>query len=123
MFTSDHGYMIGQQRPARQRNAITSSEREAPPPRPDAAEMFEESIRIPLIVRCGRDETGPEIPQPVSNLDNLRHGVVDARGKAPATGSRKGWTCRRCSVENVFTPTPRFTGKYDLQNDALDSCG
>jgi uncharacterized sulfatase len=68
-FTSDHGYMIGHHGLHAKGNAYWIAGGVRGPTRPN---LFEESIRVPLLVRWpGVVKPGTEINEPVSNLDTF----------------------------------------------------
>ncbi|MGH9338338.1 MAG: sulfatase-like hydrolase/transferase [Acidobacteriota bacterium] len=69
MFTSDHGYQIGHHGLNTKGNSHWIAGGVWGPKRPN---MFEESIRIPLMIRWpGVVKPGTKISQPVSNLDTF----------------------------------------------------
>ncbi len=69
LFTSDHGYMIGHHGLHTKGNAQLITGKKMGPTRPN---MFEESIRVPLLVRWpGVVKSGLEIVEPVSNIDSF----------------------------------------------------
>jgi len=121
MFTSDHGYMIGHHALHSKGNAyridkIAGAGRQTRP------NMFEESIRIPWIVRWpGVTKRGQEVSQRVSNIDTYATvlGMLDA--KAPADWKQEGVDVSPLLRGKRFTPHDVIYGQYDLQNDAVDS--
>ncbi len=69
LFTSDHGYMIGHHGLHTKGNAVWISGPDKNKKRPN---MFEDSIRVPLIIRWpGVTRPGVEIQQTVCNLDTF----------------------------------------------------
>lgn len=115
MFTSDHGYMIGHHNLHTKGNAWFYSGPSAGVKRPN---MFEESIRIPLIVRWpGAVKPGRVIPQTVSNLDTYASVLGMLNVPAPEGHRQEG---------RDFSPLLRgkrvkgwrdaLFGQYDLHN-------
>jgi uncharacterized sulfatase len=68
MFQSDHGYNIGHHGIHTKGNGVWVAGGVNGPKRPN---MFEESIRIPLIIRHPRVKAGTVINEPVSNVDTF----------------------------------------------------
>src|SRR5260221_3388579 len=82
LFTSDHGYMIGHHGLVHKGNATWEIGGLSGPRRPN---MFEESIRVPLLVRWpGVVKSGTEIAEMVSNIDTFAT-VLGMLGIAPPT--------------------------------------
>jgi uncharacterized sulfatase len=121
MFTSDHGYMIGHHGLHAKGNGYPIWRQRGSPQRATRPNMFEESIRIPWIVRWPRvTQPGLEIPQPVSNLDTYSTVLSMLGVKAP-----RGWKQEGVDLSSLLrggrtTPHDEIFGQYDLQNDAVD---
>lgn len=121
MFTSDHGYMIGHHGLHAKGNGYRIERTRASTPRQTRPNMFEESIRIPLVVRWpGVTKPGLEIPQPVSNLDTYATVLSMLSAKAPANWKQEGVDLSPLLRGKRFTPHAEIYGQYDLQNDAVD---
>jgi uncharacterized sulfatase len=117
VFTSDHGYMIGHHGLHTKGNGYWVAGGVAGPKRPN---MFEESIRVPLLVRWpGVVPPGTEVSQFVSNIDTFASvlgmlGVPVPKGAkhegadfSPLLrGRRIGWR------DTIY-------GQYDLHNGGL----
>lgn len=117
LFTSDHGYMIGHHGLHAKGNAHWIVGGSWGPKRPN---LFEESIRVPLLVRWpGVVPPGTEIPEAVTSLDIFPSVLAMLNVPAP-----RGW-----KQEGVdFTPLlrgrrgeihPAIFGQYDLHNGGL----
>jgi uncharacterized sulfatase len=121
MFTSDHGYMIGHHGLHAKGNAYRIERARGSTPRQTRPNMFEESIRIPLLVRWpGVTKPGLEIPQPVSNLDTYATALSMLGVKAPANWKQEGVDLSPLLRGKRFTPHGEIFAQYDLQNDAVD---
>lgn len=117
LFTSDHGYMIGQHGLWHKGNAHWIAGGLNGPKRPN---MFEESIRVPLLVRWpGVVKPGTEIAQPVSNLDTFASvlGLLEI----PVPKGVKQHGLDFASLLRGQTPAWRdaIFGQYDLHNGGL----
>jgi len=121
MFTSDHGYMIGHHGLHAKGNGYRIGRQRGTTPRQTRPNMFEESIRIPLIVRWpGVTRPGLEIPQPVSNLDTYATVLSMLGVNAPANWKQEGVDLAPLLRGKRFTPHAEIYAQYDLQNDAAD---
>jgi len=121
MFTSDHGYMIGHHGLHAKGNAYHIDRAQGGPSRQTRPNMFEESIRIPLIIRWpGVTKPGLEIAQPVSNLDTYATVLSMLDVRAPANWKQEGVDLSPLLRGKRFTPHTEIYGQYDLQNDAVD---
>jgi uncharacterized sulfatase len=121
MFTSDHGYMIGHHGLHAKGNGYRIERTRGSTPRQTRPNMFEESIRIPLLVRWPSvTKPGLEIPQPVSNVDTYATVLSMLGAKAPANWKQEGVDLSPLLRGNRFTPHAEIYGQYDLQNDAVD---
>ncbi len=121
MFTSDHGYMIGHHGLHAKGNGYHIGRQRGTAPRQTRPNMFEESIRIPLIVRWpGVTRPGLEIPQPVSNLDTYATVLSMLGARAPANWKQEGEDISPLLRGKRLTPHAEIYAQYDLQNDAVD---
>jgi uncharacterized sulfatase len=118
MFTSDHGYMLGQHGIQHKGNGHWVAGGMRGPKRPN---LFEESIRIPLIV-CwpGVVKPGTRVDEMVSNVDTFPSVLGMLGVKPPAEVRHHGMD---------FSPLLRgakvagwrdtLFGQYDLHNNGL----
>ncbi len=120
-FTSDHGYMIGHHGLHSKGNAyridkIAGAGRQTRP------NMFEESIRIPWMVRWpGVVKRGQAVSQRVSNIDTFAT-VLGMLGVKSAPGHRQeGIDVSPLLRGKRHTPHEAIFAQYDLKNDAVDS--
>ena len=121
MFTSDHGYMIGHHGLHAKGNGYRIGRARGTTPRQTRPNMFEESIRIPLIVRWpGVTKPGMEIAQEVSNLDTYITVLSMLGVKAPGNWKQEGVDFSPLLRGKRFTPHAEIYAQYDLQNDAID---
>lgn len=121
MLTSDHGYMIGHHGLHSKGNAYRIDKR-AGTGRQTRPNMFEESLRIPWIVRWpGVTRPGQRIPQRVSNIDTHATVLGMLGLKQPADAPQEGIDLSPLLRGRVFTPRNAIFAQYDLQNDAKDS--
>jgi uncharacterized sulfatase len=121
MFTSDHGYMIGHHGLHAKGNGYRIERARGSTPRQTRPNMFEESIRIPWLIRWpGVTRPGLEIPQPVSNLDTYSTVLSMLGVKAPANWRQEGVDVSPLLRGKRLTPHAEIYGQYDLQNDAVD---
>ncbi len=117
LFTSDHGYMIGQHGLHAKGNAHQIIGRKHGPKRPN---MFEESIRVPLIIRWpGVVKPGTEIADSVSNLDTFAT-VLGLLGLPPPRDWRhEGIDFSPLLRGRKLPPRDAIFGQYDLHNGGL----
>jgi uncharacterized sulfatase len=121
MFTSDHGYMIGHHGLHAKGNGYRIERARGTTPRQTRPNMFEESIRIPWLVRWpGVTKPGLEISQPVSNLDTYATVLSMLGARAPSNWKQEGVDLSPLLRGKKFTPHAEIYGQYDLQNDAVD---
>lgn len=121
MFTSDHGYMIGHHGLHSKGNAYRI-DKVAGVGRQTRPNMFEESIRIPWVVRWpGVTKPGQRIPQRVSSIDTYATMLGMLGVKQPAGVRQEGVDLAPLLRGKVFTPHGAIFAQYDLQNDAKDS--
>jgi uncharacterized sulfatase len=118
LFTSDHGYNIGQHGILHKGNGVWIAGGVNGPKRPN---MFEESIQVPLLIRWpGTVKPGTEIAEPVSNIDTFASVLGMLKVPAPANYQQEG---------KDFSPLLRgekaanwrdaIFGQYDLHNSGL----
>ena len=121
MFTSDHGYMIGHHGLHSKGNAyrickVAGAGRQTRP------NMFEESIRIPWILRWpGVTKPGQKISQRVSNLDTYATVLGMLGLKARSENKQEGIDLSPLLRGKRFTPHDAIYAQYDLRNEAVDS--
>jgi choline-sulfatase len=121
MLTSDHGYMIGHHGLHAKGNGYRIGRARGSTPRQTRPNMFEESIRIPLIVRWpGVIKPGLEIPKPVSNLDTYATVLSMLGAKPPQNWKQEGVDLTPLLRGKRDTPHAEIYAQYDLQNDAVD---
>jgi choline-sulfatase len=119
LFTSDHGYNIGQHGVYTKGNASWISGAKAGPKRPN---MFEESIRVPLLVRWpGVVKPGTTIDQMVSNVDTFKTVLgmlnIPVPADAPQADGRDFSPLLR--GESVPSWREEIYTQYDLHNSGL----
>lgn len=121
MFTSDHGYMIGHHGLHSKGNAYRI-DKLAGAGRQTRPNMFEESVRIPWIVRWpGVTKPGQKISQRVSNIDTYTTVLGMLGAKAPPGNKQEGADLTPLLRGKRITPHDAIYAQYDLQNDAVDS--
>lgn len=114
MFTSDHGYMIGQHGMYMKGNGEWIGGGKRGPTRPN---MFEEAIRIPWIVRWpGVTKPGREIPQAVSNIDTYATVLGMLGIPPPMEWKQQGVDLSPLLRGQRFTPHDAIFGQYDLHH-------
>ena len=120
MLTSDHGYMIGHHGLHTKGNAYQIAKGGDGPRRQTRPNMFEESIRIPWIVRWpGVVKPGLEIPQHVSNLDTYATVLSMLNARPAADWKQEGVDVSPLLRGRKFTPHAAIHGQYDLHNDSI----
>jgi uncharacterized sulfatase len=120
MFTSDHGYMIGHHGLHAKGNAYPIGRQRGSAQRNTRPNMFEESIRIPWIVRWPRvTKPGLEITQPVSNLDTYATVLSMLGIKPPADWKQEGVDVSPLLRGKKLTPHAAIFAQYDLHNDTI----
>ena len=116
LFTSDNGYNVGHHGLQGKGNAIWIGGGVAGPKRPN---MFESSVRVPLIVRWrGVVKPGTRIAQPVSNIDTFPS-VLGMLGIAPPAAEVKQHGRDFSPLlrgETVSDWPSEIFGQYDLHN-------
>lgn len=115
LFTSDHGYNIGQHLIHTKGNGYWIAGGVAGPKRPN---MFDTSLRIPLIVKWpGVTRPGTVIPEMVTNLDTFASVLGMLRIESNASQNGRDFS----SLLRGEKPDWRDTlfGQYDLHNGGL----
>ncbi len=117
MFTSDHGYMIGQHGLMHKGNARWIVGGSTGSTRPN---MFEESIRVPLLIRWpGVVRPGREIAEPISNLDTWASVFGMLGLKQPTNWKQEGMDFSPLLRGRSYKPRDAIFGQYDLHTDGL----
>lgn len=121
MFTSDHGYMIGHHGLHSKGNAYRI-DKLAGAGRQTRPNMFEESVRIPWIVRWpGVTKPGEKISQRVSNIDTYATVLGMLAVKPPSGNKQEGIDLSPLLRGKRFTPHDAIYAQYDMQNEATDA--
>ena len=117
LFTSDHGYMIGHHGLQHKGNANWIAGGVQGPRRPN---MFEESIRVPLLVRWpGVVQPGTVISDTVSSIDTLAS-VLGMLGVPLPDGAKQQGVDFSPLLRGKRIPArDALVGQYDLHNGAL----
>jgi uncharacterized sulfatase len=122
IFTSDHGYNIGQHGIYTKGNASWVAGKVEGPKRPN---MFEESIRVPLAIRWpGATKPGTTIEGMISNVDMFQSICAMLNVEPPDEGKREGYdfspllTGKQRDDGQTWSRTAVF-GQYDLHNGGL----
>jgi uncharacterized sulfatase len=118
LFTSDHGYNVGHHALHGKGNAVWIGGGVPGPKRPN---MFESSIRVPLLIRWpGVVKGGTRIEQSVVNVDTFAS-VLGMLGVAPTAGSRQHGRdfSPLLRGEPVTGWRTEVFGQYDLHNAGL----
>jgi uncharacterized sulfatase len=117
LFTSDHGYMIGHHGLHAKGNAYWIAGGVHGPTRPN---MFEESIRVPLLVRWpGVARPGREIAEPVSNIDTFASVLGMLNIPMPAGVKQEGADFSPLLRGQKVAWRDAIFGQYDLHNSGL----
>jgi uncharacterized sulfatase len=117
MFQSDHGYNIGQHYLHTKGNAAWMAGGIEGPRRPN---MFEESIRIPLLVRWpGVVKPGTEIAQAVTELDTFATVLAMLDVKMPDGLQQNGVDFSPLLRGEKGEVHDAVYGQYDLHNGGL----
>lgn len=117
LFTSDHGYMIGHHGLHTKGNASWISGPNQGKKRPN---MFEESIRVPLIIRWpGVVKPKTEIHQTVSNIDTLPTILSMLNVSIPKNLKQNGVDFSPLLRGKKIEPHKELFGQYDLHNGGL----
>ncbi len=117
LFTSDHGYMIGHHGLHTKGNAEWVAGGVRGPTRPN---MFEESIRVPLLVRWpGVVRPGTEVGEVVSNLDTFPSVLGMLGVPAPAGVRQHGLDFSPLLRGRKVAWRDALFGQYDLHNSGL----
>jgi uncharacterized sulfatase len=118
VFTSDHGYMIGHHTLHTKGNANWIAGGVTGPKRPN---MFEESIRVPLLVRWpGTVKPGTQIKEMVSNIDTLPSVLGMLKVPLPAKLKQEGIDFSPLLQGKKIKARDAIFGQYDLHNGGLD---
>jgi len=117
LFTSDHGYMIGQHGLHTKGNAFWVAGGVNGPRRPN---MFEESIRVPLIVRWpGVVKPGLEIAEPVSNIDTFASALGMLNVPIPKSVKQEGADFSPLLRGQKAQWRDAIFGQFDVHNSSL----
>jgi uncharacterized sulfatase len=121
IFTSDHGYNIGQHGVYTKGNGSWVGGKVEGPRRPN---MFEESIRIPLLVRWpGVVKAGMKVDAMVQNVDTFKSILGMLGVPAPADGKLEGMDfsalLRPAGPSDAAWPRDAIFGQYDMHNGGL----
>lgn len=116
-FTSDHGYMIGHHCLHAKGNARWIAGGVMGPPRPN---MYEESIRVPLLVRWpGVVKPGTVISAPVSNIDTFASMLGMLGIAVPREIKQEGIDFSPLLRGQKVPERDAIFGQYDLHNSGL----
>jgi arylsulfatase A-like enzyme len=117
VFMSDHGFMIGQHSLLTKGNAWSINGGVTGPRRPN---MFEESIRTPLLVRWpGVVKPGTVIDRDISNLD-IYSSLLDIAGVTPPDEPKRDGLDFVPLLRGQTVPWRDASfGEYDMHNSAL----
>ena len=84
--------------------------------------MFEESIRIPWIIRWpGVTKPNQKISQRVSNIDTFATVLGMLAAKSPVENKQEGVDLTPLLRGKRITPHEAIFAQYDVHNDAVDS--
>lgn len=115
LFTSDHGYMIGQHGLHMKGNARLIISGQPGAQRPN---MFEESIRVPLLIRWpGVVKPGRVVTEPVSNLDTFATVLGMLGVTPPSEWKQEGLDFSPLLRGEKYAPRDALFGDYDLHNE------
>jgi uncharacterized sulfatase len=115
LFTSDHGYCIGQHTLHTKGNAAWIAGGVEGPKRPN---MFEEVLRVPLIIRWpGKTKPGSEISDTVTELDTYAT-LAGALG-LKADAAQHGVDFSPLLTGGAIPKREVIYGQYDLHNGGL----
>jgi uncharacterized sulfatase len=116
-FTSDHGYMIGHHGMHTKGNGSWIAGGVTGPKRPN---MFDDSIRVPLLVRWpGVVQPGTEVKEPVSNIDTFAS-VLGMLNLPVPDGVKQQGADFAPLLRGRKTPwRDAVFGQYDLHNGGL----
>src|SRR5262249_31003040 len=117
LFTSDHGYMIGHHTLHTKGNGFWIAGGVTGPKRPN---MFEESIRVPLLVRWpGVVKPGTEINELVTNLDTFASVLGMLNVPVPDGVKQQGADFSALLRGQKVSWRDTLFGQYDLHNGGL----
>jgi uncharacterized sulfatase len=119
LFTSDHGYCIGQHTLHTKGNAAWIAGGVEGPRRPN---MFEENIRVPLIIRWpGVVKDGSEIKETVANIDTFATVLGMLNIPQDKTIKQHGVDFSPLLRGESLPPRPVLFAQYDMHNSGFDS--
>jgi uncharacterized sulfatase len=117
MFTSDHGYNIGHHYLSTKGNSPWIAGGVTGPKRPN---MFETSIRVPLLVRWpGVVKPGTQITEPVSNIDTFASVLGMLGVPRPDNSKQEGHDFSPLLRGERVAWNETIYGQYDLHNTGL----
>ena len=117
LFTSDHGYMIGHHTVHSKGNSFWIGGGVRGPKRPN---MFEHSIRVPLIIRWpGMVQPGTEIGEAVSNIDFFPSVLDMLNIPSPQSAAVDGKSFVPLLRDREIEWRDAIFGQYDLHNSGL----
>ena len=118
LFTSDHGYNVGHHVLHGKGNAVWIGGGVAGPKRPN---MFDSSIRIPLLVRWpAKVKPGTRVEQSVTNLDTFSSVLAMTGVAAPAGARQHGRDLSPLLRGEAVSDWPADVfGQYDLHNAGI----
>jgi arylsulfatase A-like enzyme len=117
LFTSDHGYMIGHHGMRHKGNGHWIAGGVNGPKRPN---MFEESIRVPLLIRWpGVVKPGTDIAEPVSNIDTFASVLGMLKMALPEGVQQQGADFSPLLRGQKIRWGDTLFGQYDLHNGGL----
>lgn len=117
LFTSDHGYMIGQHGLQHKGNANWIAGGMRGPRRPN---MFDESIRTPLLIRWpGVVPPGTVIAETVCNIDTFASVLGMLKIPMPPEVKQRGTDFSPLLRGQTLPPREALFGQYDLHNGGL----
>jgi uncharacterized sulfatase len=116
-FTSDHGYMIGHHTLHAKGNGYWIAGGVRGPMRPN---MFEESIRVPLLIRWpGVVKAGLEIAEPVTNIDMFASVLGILNVPMPEGTRQEGMDFSPLLRGKKVAWHDAIFGQYDVHNSGL----
>src|SRR5262245_11462424 len=117
LFTSDHGYNIGHHGIHTKGNGVWVTGGVSGPKRPN---MFEESLRVPLIIRWpGVVTPGTEFTNTVSNIDTFATVLGILKVSKPRGWKQEGVDFSLLLRGKQIPPRAAIFGQYDLHNGGL----
>ena len=117
LFTSDHGYNVGHHVLHGKGNAVWIGGGVHGPKRPN---MFESSIRVPLLIRWpGVVKGGTRVPQMVTNVDTFASVLGMVGIDAPAEVKQHGRDFSAILRGETVDWRKEIFGQYDLHNQGI----